>query len=296
MSGIDRVAEDRRAEIAVPIRAARVAAGRTQVLRVGVEQVAIRDEVAVGVGPGACHVLRDARGRVREPVVRRRRGRIQILPKRALERRLAVAEEIVGGGHAWREVVIGVDDRRFLERERRRQEALGTHTLRRRPAPRTVVPQRALEREAVDRPLLLHEEGVVPHPQLLLEVVDELRQLVGHAVVDAVLQVVATAIGQVQHAQHGAGVAELEAPRSGDVCARRTPRIGDVLVARVAEDVQRLRSIVEARDVPVHRAAGGALLDHPDEVVRVRAFLRAAAPPREEVPEPTLEEKLAAHR
>ena len=42
-----------------------------------------------------------------------------------------------------------------------------------------VVAQRALERETVDRPLLLREEGVVAHPQLLLEVVDELVNWLG---------------------------------------------------------------------------------------------------------------------
>ena len=93
--------------------------------------------------------------------------------------------------------------------------------LLRRPARRAVEAQRALHRQPAARPLILHEERVVAHPQIVLLVVHVLGQLVRHAVVDAVAQVVRAAVGRAEVAELVADVAELEAAGAGDIRRRR---------------------------------------------------------------------------
>src|SRR2546425_454925 len=119
---IDRVAEVRRAEVDIRRHAAEVAARRGVVLYGRVPEVAVWYPVLVAVGPGARGVGRDTRRRIGQAVVRGRDRRLEIFAERALDRGLAVAEQIVGNRGARREVVVSVDDRGPTEDERRREE------------------------------------------------------------------------------------------------------------------------------------------------------------------------------
>ena len=231
-----------------------------EILLRGVLQVAVGIPVAVGVGPGARHVGRNAGGGVPERVVRRRDRRFDELAEGRLERSLAVAEQVVGDRGSRGDVLVAVDDRCLREVECRLPEP-ALEVLLRRPARRTVEAQPALDGQPAARPLFLHEQRVVAHPQVVLLVVDVLGQLVRHAVVGAIAQIVRAAVGRAEVAQLVADVAELQGAGAGDIRRREAPRRGDVLVPAVAEQVGRLRAVHQARDVAVGGASRRALLD-----------------------------------
>ncbi len=237
---VDRVAEHALAEVRVRERAAHVSARRAQVLRVGIQEVAVGREVAVVVGPVSRDVRDDARRRVGDAVIRRGDRRLEILADVALDRRLAVPEHVPRRGHARREILVAVDAGRLGIDERRRQERRRAFLLFRRPAPGAVEAHAALQRDAVDRPLSLREQRIVAHPEIVLEVVDEHRQLVRDAVVEAVAQRVRSAVGRADVAELAALIADLQAVRAVHERHRGAPRGGRVLVAAVAEEVDRL--------------------------------------------------------
>src|SRR5262249_29655315 len=99
--------------------AARVdAAGRRRALRQRVPQIAVRNEIAVVVGPRARHIwVAERRGGAAWNAERRVRiryqiadaGALQILADADLQRCLAVAEDVIRGAHARRDVVVAGD-------------------------------------------------------------------------------------------------------------------------------------------------------------------------------------------
>ena len=123
MAGVDQrdvVARLAEVQVVAGDRAAGVLAAAAG-LRRRVQDVAVDDEVAVVVGPGSGHARHDLGGLRRvvqrvPAVVRRRR---QIVPEVELDRRLAVAEHVVGGAEARRDVVERVDPVGARERDRR---------------------------------------------------------------------------------------------------------------------------------------------------------------------------------
>src|SRR4030095_11554702 len=91
------------------------AAGRRRALRRRVRQVAVRDEVDAAVGPRTDHIWVTepcggaARNAERRVGVRQQiadAGALQIFADADLERRLAIAEDVIGRAHAWRDVVV----------------------------------------------------------------------------------------------------------------------------------------------------------------------------------------------
>ena len=149
-----------------PSGGALIAAGRQVVLRRRAAQIAIDDEVAVAVGPAPRRVGGPARPDPGDDTRRRIVGAVDDVAGRGLEilaavdlqRRLAVAEQVVGDAESRRDVVVAADAHRALERDRLRVEARRARravAFRRRPAPRAVVADAALQRQAADRPLVL---------------------------------------------------------------------------------------------------------------------------------------------
>src|SRR5439155_11496236 len=125
-----------------------------------VRQVAVRNEVLVGVSPRAAGRRREnAAAPARNPQRRVRRvcevadaGALQVLPETHLQRGLAGAEQVERGTDARRDVVIA--GHAVGPRETRAGEEPGLGLgLRGEPAPRMVPAERALEGEAIDRPL-----------------------------------------------------------------------------------------------------------------------------------------------
>ena len=111
-------------------RRAQIAAGGEVVLLRRIEQVAIDDVVAVAVGPAAgraagarADARDDARRRIVGAVDDVGRRRFEVLADVDLERRLAVAEQVVGEPDARRDVVVAADADRAVERDRLRVEA-----------------------------------------------------------------------------------------------------------------------------------------------------------------------------
>ena len=131
------------------------AAGRGRALGQRVDQVAVRGEVAVGVGPGPGHARDD-------PVAGRDAlGRIESQPVLAdvrLDGRLAVAEDVVGAAHARREVLELVE---VLLRDREvpvRHQRPGSEVVFVPAGVVVVEPQAGIDREPVDGPAVLDEE------------------------------------------------------------------------------------------------------------------------------------------
>ena len=158
VSGLTRRGRPLLPQVQVAPRQALTVAGRIEVVAVG-------DEVAVAVGPAAgvmsgpwsslpacARTLRYRLTRVR---------RLQILAHADLDRRPAVAEQVVGAAHPRRDVVV----------RRSRRPSVGTGRPARTGARRSrsrlpgrscdvLVAKAALERQPAPRPLVLGEEGM----------------------------------------------------------------------------------------------------------------------------------------
>ena len=113
------------------------------------------------------------------------------------------------------------------------------------------------------RPLLLHEERVPPGTRAVDPRRDRLGELVGHAVVQSVGEVLVVGVPVPVARQVGALVADLHAVRAGDIGGRGAP------VVRAAEVVAPvLRAVVHAWNIAVRGAAAGALFDDANEIAR----------------------------
>jgi hypothetical protein len=86
-----------------------------------------------------------------------------------------------------------------------------------------VVAERSLQRHPAERPLLLHVEGIGPHPLLDTEGVDRQRHLIRHAVVDAVLKELRVGVVLAVVVEQGALVADLHAVAAGHERGGGTP-------------------------------------------------------------------------
>ncbi len=93
-------------------------------------------------------------------------GRLQVLAEVHLQRRLAVAEHVVGGAHARRDVVDSPSRPSARGNVERRRPGTATARARRSRPPGNQLHacsyrSAALQRQPVLRPLILHVEGVV---------------------------------------------------------------------------------------------------------------------------------------
>ena len=130
-----------------------------------------------------------------------------------LQRGPPVAEDVAGGADPWRDVAVGVDTLRFREHDRIRQKSGRSDPLFREPAARLVVSEATLQREAAQRELLLRIEGQNGRTGELRERIG-FRELVRHAVIDAVPELLVVRVARAIVVEVGARVAELEAVRA----------------------------------------------------------------------------------
>ena len=198
-----------------------------------IHEVALRDVVAIDAEPAAivpcavgrlCETRRTSRVHQRVAVLVVRA--LQILADVDLQRGLAVAKDVVRRARAGRDVVEPRHADGLRERHRRCSEQVGSGRALpiRRPAPGTVVPDRALQRQTVHRPLILHVERVVLAPVGGVEITKSHGQLIRHAAKEPVVQargvVVVHAVGAVVRGH----VPDLHALRTGDIGRRSPPR------------------------------------------------------------------------
>ena len=266
---------------------AQVAAGGEIVLQRRAQQVAVDGEIPVPVGPAA-------RGRRPGPDARDDAGRrivravddvagggLEIFAAVDLQRRLAVAEEVVGDAEPRRDVVVAADAHGALERNRLRVEARGFRravALRRRPAPGAVVADAALQRQAADRPLVLGIQpdrlrAIVLVPARRQEVRDRHRAQTGRAAgrtrgvhggvrIEGVAQLRVVGHASVVHFDERAAVSDLDVVRPGDVGHRCAPaRVQRVVV--VEAEVERIE---DAAIREVRPPVDAALLGDRDEI------------------------------
>src|SRR5215831_10321037 len=91
-----------RAELLIGYRPAEIATRGAEVLRNGIQQVAVRNKVAIGVNPAARDAgrthrggrLRHAQCRIAVRVVAERPGAFEVLAELELERRLAASKDV----------------------------------------------------------------------------------------------------------------------------------------------------------------------------------------------------------
>ena len=130
-----------------------------------------------------------------------------------------------------------------------------------------VEPKRALQRQPAERPLLLGIDSVEGRARIALIGGDVLRQLVRHAVVQPIGELLVVGVPDLVVGQVVALVSDLEAVRAGDEGGRRPP------VPRALPRVEPiLRSVDQTRDVAIGGAPGGALLGHANERSLVLPF------------------------
>ena len=103
--GVDARGPEGDAEVGVVPDAAVVAARREIVLRGRIHQIAVRNEIAVAVGPAPRRRLLERHRRIVLGVEAAVLRGFQVFADVHLQRRLAVPEEIVGRAHARRDVV-----------------------------------------------------------------------------------------------------------------------------------------------------------------------------------------------
>ncbi len=222
---------------------------------------------------------------------------LEVLPEVGLERRLAVAKQVVGDAHARCDVVVALDAHRALERDRLRVEdrRLGRAVaLGRRPAPGAVVANRPLQRQLAQRPLILGEEGrrhrvigrVPPRGE-------DVAEADGIPVVERVaqLRIVGDPPGRLHQA--GAHVADLEVVRAGDIRRRRPPLDRAGFVVRKGVSVR----IVEPAIAEVRESIDRRLLGDRNQVGEpIGRHLAVAREPVVEPREPRVEEQPVRHR
>ena len=146
---------------------------------------------------------------------------------------------------------------------------------------------RGLHRETSVRPRILRVEAVVARAVALVVGADAHRELVGHAVVERVAQLVVDVLDLPIHLVRRL-VAELEAVGAGHVGQRRAPDVVLLIVGR-----RRIPSPID--EVGVGNTGRGALLGHGDET-RLRAWRNVAAPLAAERRDAGLEQQAARHR
>ena len=208
-------------------QASEVLVGRGTALAVGegIEEIAVRDIVAIGVRPRARGLRRHAAAESRPGGVGLDEdagplGRIPVLAGVDLQRRLAVTGQVDRGAAAERDVVVALHDVLRREHDRRGHEARRPNHLLGRAAHGVVIPNAAFQGDATNRPAILREDPHVLHASLLSEIVQQHRQLIRHAVAEPVLQPVAALI--VARGDVVIGFeADLEVLRAGDVRERR---------------------------------------------------------------------------
>ena len=122
-----------------------------------VHEVAFGDAIPVGIRPRAID-----RGHERRPGIADGVGvpgprALEVLPDIHLERRLAVAEDIVGGTHPRRDVVVALHALGAWQQERATELVVGEDAVLsgRGPARGRLVAHGALERQPLARPLVL---------------------------------------------------------------------------------------------------------------------------------------------
>ena len=177
-SRVEVVGQDGLAEVRVREHAAEIAAARPEILHIGVQEIAVGHEIPVRVGPGPGHARRAVRGgRPRHPqrgigvgIIARYAGALQVLAKTHPEGRLAGAKQVVRHAHPRRDILVAVDAARFRNDDGRWQESRRPFLLSGEPAPGPIEPDRAVQRQATARPLLLHEQTIpgdtrVVHPR-----------------------------------------------------------------------------------------------------------------------------------
>ena len=183
-------------EVQVAPPAATVAAARPEILRFAVQQIAVGREVAVGVGPRPRHARRDAVARLQRRVVSVAVDRGFEVPARVeLQRGLPVAEHVIGEAEPRVDVVIADDALGRRKDERLRDELRRPDLLRGIVAPGVVVADGSLDGELSASPLVLCVQGVVSDARVGEVRPRELRELIRHAVVDPVIEVVVVAVG-----------------------------------------------------------------------------------------------------
>ena len=116
---------------------------------------------------------------------------------------------------------------------------------------------------AIARPLLLDEHAVPGHPRVVHPRRDRLRQLVRHAVVEAVGQVLVVRHPRAVVGHERVLIADLQAVRARDVRRPTLPQIRPGV-----RDAEILRSIDQAGDVAVRGAAARALFGDADQAAR----------------------------
>ena len=208
-------------------------------------------------------------------------------------RRLAVAEDVIRHPHAGRDVVVAGHAVRTRQRPRRPAEhAVGQQTVQPlgEEAPRMLVAQRALQRQPVAGPLILHVERVVARAVGLLPFRDALRDLVGHAGVEAVLQPVRREVAEDVGHFVGALIADFHAVRAGHVGERRAPH-----VVRLVVVVQPGVAVVDHVGHG-HAACQAPLLHRDERLVVERAGRRGRVPVAQELRGGSFEQQLVGDR
>ena len=113
------------------------------------------------------------------------------------------------------------------------------------------------------RPLLLHEHAVPGHARIVDPGGDRLGQLIRHAVIESVREVLIVREPGPIVGHKRVLIADLEAVRTRDVGGGPLPQVGTRM-----RDAEILRPVHQARNVPVRRTAARALLGHTNEIAR----------------------------
>ena len=196
----------------------------TFVVQPTIQEIAVRDEVLVRVGPDARRRPLQPAARpqcaVRQPVL----CRLEVPAGIQLQRGLAIAEDIDGGAASRRDVVIRMDAIGERIVDGCRQEANGADSDRGEVAPGAIVAKSALQRDAAECFLVLPVEGIVADTLLSREGIDVFGDLVRHAAVEAVGRELVVGVGVLVVVQIAALIAELHALRAGHVRGRSSPR------------------------------------------------------------------------
>ena len=193
------------------------------------------------------------------------------LPEADLQRRLAVAEDVIRGAHARRDVVVAGDA--VGAREAGAGEK-GARRLcdRREPAPRMIVAQRALQREPIERPLILREEGHHRRARVVEVGIRVLGDRDRHAAREGVQKVLRIHVQLAVVAPPVALVPELHAVRPGDIRGVEEP-VGPVGLV----DQPVLRAVIHQPDGAL-RVDHRLVLRHPNQVPRRIRIELAVAP------------------
>ena len=208
-----------------------------------IEEVALRREVAVRVGPGSVRGVDQRVDRIGIAAERIQRLPEEVLVERHLQRRLAVAAQIVSSSGAIGEVV---PPEVVLRREGDvaiRHEWTRPDVLFREAGGEVVVAQRQIDRELVHRPLVLSEESEVV---ILIALRRKRRRVHRHLVRDAVVEAVLERlvfVGFLQQVTMRPVESHLEAVRAGHV--RHRGAVGEVRHEGVVE-AERARPLADA--------------------------------------------------